>query len=46
MPQILKSQMNKSGGVIINNKILKMHPYDKRKEFAEKFSHKIREIIK
>ena len=46
MPQILKSQMNKSGGVIINNKILKMHPYDKRKEFAERFSHKIREIIK
>ena len=45
MPSILKNQMNKGDGVIINNNILKMHPYDRRKEFTKKFNLKIQETM-
>lgn len=45
MPKLLKQQMNKSDGVIVNDNILKMHPYDKRKEFADKFNIRNKEII-
>ncbi|MFH1457464.1 MAG: hypothetical protein ABIF17_05180 [Patescibacteria group bacterium] len=42
MPKILRCQMNKSDGVVISNKILKMHVKDKRREFAEKFNSRVK----
>jgi hypothetical protein len=45
MPKLLKQQMNKGDGVIVNDNILKMHPYDRRREFVEKFNIRIKEII-
>jgi len=45
MPKLLKQQMNKGDGVIVNDNILKMHPYDKRKEYAEKFNTRNKDII-
>jgi len=46
MPAELKTEMNNSDGVIINNQILKLYRGDRRREIREKYGNKVAEIIK
>ncbi|MCX6794925.1 MAG: hypothetical protein NTY31_02990 [Candidatus Falkowbacteria bacterium] len=46
MPAELKSSMNNSDGVVINDSILKLYRRDRRREYAEKYGNKINEILK
>jgi len=41
MPRLLKDKMNKSDGVKINDKILKFHVDDRRREFAKEFKERL-----
>ena len=45
MSPALKKAMNKSAGVVINDKILKFYLKDNRQLFAEKYGNKIRQIF-
>ncbi len=46
MPEELKSAMNNSDGVVINDSILKLYRRDRRREYAEKYGNKVNEILK
>lgn len=46
MPAGLKSVMNNSDGVVINDSILKLYRRDRRREYAEKYGNKVNEILK
>ena len=46
LPAGLKSNMNNSDGVVINDSILKLYQRDRRREYAEKYENKINEIFK
>jgi len=46
MPAGLKSKMNNSDGVVINDSILKLYQRDRRREYAEKYGNKINKILK
>ena len=46
MSPLLRAKMNDSDGVVINDKILKLYTHDRRREYAEKYGNKIREIFK
>jgi hypothetical protein len=46
MPPSLKSVMNSSDGVVVNDSILKLYQRDRRREYAEKYGNKVNEIIK
>lgn len=46
MPAELKSAMNSSDGVVINDSILKLYRRDRRREYAEKYGNKVNEIFK
>lgn len=46
MPAELKSAMNASDGVVINDSILKLYRRDRRREYAEKYGNKVNEILK
>ncbi len=37
MPTLLKAQLNKNKGVVANNKMIKMHSYDRRQEYYDKW---------
>lgn len=45
MPPGLKSAMNNSDGVVVNDSILKLYRRDRRREYAEKYGNKVNEII-
>ena len=45
MPAELKSLMNASDGVVINDSILKLYQRDRRREYAEKYEKKVAEIL-
>lgn len=46
MPAGLRSNMNNSDGVVINDSILKLYQRDRRREYAEKYGNKVNEILK
>ncbi len=46
MPAELRSAMNNSDGVVINDSILKLYRRDRRREYAEKYGNKVNEILK
>ena len=46
MPAELKAAINNSDGVVVNDSILKLYRRDRRREYAEKYEHKVNEIIK
>jgi len=46
MPPLLKAANNNSDGVVINDQILKLYIRDRRRQYAEKYDCKIREIFK
>lgn len=45
MPSVLRTAMNNSDGVIISDRALKFYVRDRRREFREKYGHKINEIL-
>ncbi|MFA4999967.1 MAG: hypothetical protein WC545_01235 [Patescibacteria group bacterium] len=45
MPSALRAAMNNSDGVIVNDCVLKFYLRDRRREFKEKYGHKINEIM-
>ncbi len=45
MPSALRAAMNNSDGVIVNDRVLKFYLRDRRREFKEKYGHKINEIM-
>ncbi|MFA6194639.1 MAG: hypothetical protein WC719_02755 [Patescibacteria group bacterium] len=46
MPEELRSVMNNSDGVVINDSILKLYRRDRRREYAEKYGNKVDKILK
>jgi hypothetical protein len=46
MPPALRSAMNNSDGVVINDAVLKLYQRDRRREFLEKYGKTLQEIFK
>jgi hypothetical protein len=45
MSQPLKKAVNNSDGVVINNRALKLYLHDRRREYAEKYGNRLRQVF-
>lgn len=45
MPSVLRTAINNSDGVVVNDHALKFYVRDRRREFREKYGHQINEIL-
>ncbi|NCO00002.1 hypothetical protein GW920_02655 [Candidatus Falkowbacteria bacterium] len=45
MPSYLRTAINNSDGVVVNDSVLKFYIHDRRREYADKYAKKIQEIF-